>query len=367
MTPLRIITISALMFAAFLLSACNEMGAEPPKQGIEMARPAKIVPVLSTGVSLMRTYPGTLEASERADLAFRVGGQLSELPAQAGLRVKKGDLLARLDAADYQNTFEERQARFDLAQIQHDQAKKLLEKNVTSQLQFDQTVSELKSARATLDRARDNLRYTRLLAPFDGIVARVDVENHQAIQAKTTVIQLQDDRQLDIRFSVPESVISQMKRVEDPKLIAGICGTVRFASHAELSYRACHNEHESIPDPLTRTYTAVFSLDKVTDFAALPGMTASVELDLSEFMLDEVDGGLLVPVEGVFEQEGKKWVWRVDSEMRARRIPVGVGRFEGSALEITAGLEVGQRIIAAGVSYVREGLLVKPMVKERGL
>ena len=96
-------------------------------------------------------------------------------------------------------------------------------------------------------------------------------------------------------------------------------------------------------------------------------MTASIELDLSAFLPDDSANGLLVPVEAVFGEQGTKWVWRVDAEMRAARTPVEVGRFEGKMLEITDGLSAENRIIAAGVSFIREGMLVKPLVKERGL
>lgn len=283
---------------------------------------------------------------------------MSELPAKAGLRVNKGDLLARLDDKDFQNTFEERQARFELATIQHDQATKLLEKNLSSQLQYEQAASELKSARAAFDQARDNLQYTRLLAPFDGIVARVDVENYQAVQAQAPILQLQDDQRLDIRFSVPESLISQIKLIVDPEVIRGVCGIASFATHPNRSYPTCYKEHESVPDPLTRNYSAVFSVEKITDFAALPGMTVSVELDLSVFLSEDAATGLLVPVEAVFEHKGEKWVWGVDAEMRAQQIPVEVGRFEGDALEIVDGLTAESRIIAAGVNYICESMLV---------
>ncbi len=363
----KLMSIRPLFIVVLMLSACDKTPDETATVQIEKARPAKIVSVASTGVNLLRTYPGTLEASKRAELAFRVGGQLIELPAQAGLRVKQGDLLARLDEAEYRNTLGERQARYDLAKIQYDQLKKLLKKNLSSQLQFDQAAAELKSAKSALDQAHDNLRYTQLLAPFDGIVARVDVENHQAIQAKVPVIQLQDDERLDIHFSVPESIVSQLKRIDDPAVIEGICAITHFSTRPGKTYRACHKEHESVQDTLTRNYSVVFSLEKITDFAALPGMTASIELDFSAFRSGDVDSWLLVPVEAVFEQDGKKWVWRVDADMRAQRIPVEVGRFEGGMLEITNGLAVEHKIIAAGVSYIREGMLVKPMVKERGL
>lgn len=367
MNPVNVLFMMPLLLAALVLSGCEESDTESAETQIEKARPAKIVSVVSAGVSMLRSFPGTLEASNKADLAFRVGGQLSELPAQAGLRAKQGDLLARLDDSDYQNTFKERQARFDLARIQHDQARKLLKQQLSSQLQYDQTVAELKSAQAALDQARDNVQYTQLKAPFDGIVARVDVKNHQAIQAKVPLIRLQDIQRLDIRFSVPESLISQLKQVDDPAVIEALCGTVRFSSHSDGAYRACHKEHESVPDSLTRNYSAVFTLEKITHFSTLPGMSASIEIDFSAFLPENSAKGLLVPVEAVFEKGGQQWVWSVDLEMRARQVAVEAGRFEGGKIEIAKGLVISDRVIAAGVSYIREGMLVKPLIKERGL
>ncbi len=175
MNPIRAFGKVITLTAAVVLSACDKSEIATMEAQNERARPAKIVSVLSDGISVLRTFPGMLEATKKADLAFRVGGQLIELPAQAGLQVNKGGLLARLDESEFQNTLEERQARFDLASIQHDQASKLLEKKLTSKLQYDQTKAELKSARAALEQARDNLENTRMQAQIDGNVARVDV------------------------------------------------------------------------------------------------------------------------------------------------------------------------------------------------
>jgi multidrug efflux pump subunit AcrA (membrane-fusion protein) len=253
-------------------------------------------------------FPGRLRRPKRQNWH-------SGLVAQAGLAVKEGDLLARLDESDFQNTLKERQARYDLAKVKHDQISKLKEKEFTSQLQLDQTASELKSARAALKQARDNLRYTSLVAPFDGVVARVDIDNFQAVQAKTPIIQLQADDRLDIRFSVPESLISQLKLIEDPAMIEGVCGIVRF----------------------------------------------------SDFLPDDVKDALLVPVEAVFEKEGAKRVWRIDPDMRAQLVSVEVGRISKGLIEITNGLNLDDRVAAAGVSYIHEGMLLRPVVKERGL
>lgn len=367
MITYRVVATTLLINAALLLAACDTVEKPQQKAQPEVARPAKIVPVISTGISSLRTYPGTLEASQKAELAFRVGGQLLSLPAQPGLRVKKGDLLAQLDDADYRNTYNERKARYELAKIQHNQASKLIKQKLSSQLQFDQAVAELRSAEAALEQARDNLQYTRLVAPFDGMIARVDVENFQAIQAKMPIIQLHDERGLEVHFSVPESLISQLKRVEDPEIINSYCGTARISSHPDRPYKACHKEHESVPDPLTRNYAAVFSLEQTTNFALLPGMSVSIELDFTPLMPESERKWLLVPLEAVYEKDGKQWVWRVNDQMRAVATTVQVGHFEGEMLEIIQGLTKSDRVIAAGVSYVREGMLVKPFVKERGL
>ena len=367
--PSRKSLVLVLFFGtALMLNGCEQKNpGEASPQGPEQARTAKIVPVLSAGVSALRTYPGTLEAYQKADLAFRVEGQLIERPAKPGLRVKKGDELARLDDTDYRNTLDEREARYGLAKIQYDQASKLLKQKLSSQLKFDQALAEMKSARAALEQARDNLDYTRLLAPFDGIVARINVENYQAIKAKETVIHLQNDRLLDVHFSVPETLINRLKKVQDPAVLANYCGSVHFSSHPGKAYRACYREHESVPDALTRNYATVFTLDEMPGFAALPGMTVTISLDFSQLLPEDQKKGLLIPLEAVFEKNGQKWVWRVDEAMRAHRVPVEVGRFEGRMLEITQGLTSKDKVIAAGVDYVRENMLVKALFKERGL
>ena len=352
---------------ALALSACMQQDDQAVGTTAEIARPAKIVPVTEAEAGLQRTYPGTLQASEHVDLAFRVGGQLIELPATPGLRVKQGQLLALIDEADYRNSYVERQARFDLAQIQHDQIAKLREKNLSSQLQFDQAKADLKSARAALTQARENVQYTRLEAPFDGVVARVDVDNFQSIQAKSPVLQLQDDSQIDIHFSVPESLISQLKVVEDPSILQQVCGQARFFSQPGKSFKACYKEHEATPDPITRGYGSVFTLVEKTDFPALPGMSVSITVDLSAFAADDRPSGLLAPVEAVFENQGKRWVWQVNEQMRAQLTEVEVGELAQEQVEIRSGLSPDSQVIAAGISYIREGMLLKPMVKERGL
>ena len=116
------------------------------------------------------------------------------------------------------------------------------------------------------------------------MVARVDIENYQSVQAQQTVIHLRREEPLMIRFSVPETLIARLKYVDDAETLKSFCGNVIFATHPEISFRACYKEHETEPDQLTRNYSGLFRLDPVNDFVALPGMTATITLDFSDFL-----------------------------------------------------------------------------------
>jgi len=363
-----IMNLAVLLIAGLIITGCEKDSNSESPNLLKTAKPVKILSVQSSQIHTIRSYPGTLDASQKAELAFRVGGELVELPGQPGMQLKKGELIARLDEAEYKNILDEREAKYELAKIQFNQARKLVNQKVGSKLQFDLTKAELKSAKSAMEMARDNLSYTKLVAPFDGIIAQLSVENYQAIQPQVPIIQFQNEASLDVYFSVPESIITQLINTEeDQDIIRNYCGKVRFGKHPDKQYKACYKKHESIPDPLTRNYSAVFSLQPIKEFSALPGMTVTMTLDFAPLLIKKKFKGVLVPVETVFDENGKQWVWRVNKEMKAKKTEVKTGRFIDDKLLITDGLQQGQLIIAAGVSYIREDMLVRAITKERGL
>lgn len=347
-----------------LFSACAEDAAPARSVVSSQPRPAKIITLKSDEGRLTHRFPGTIQASRVSELAFRVGGELVALPARAGMVVRKGEVLAQLDDRDFRNTLTEREAKYDLALTQHQRAKTLFEKNYTTKAGLDEAAANLKAAKAALEIARDELGYTRLRAPFGGLIGSVSVENHQAITARAGVMQLQDDAETDVVFNVPESLMTKVHRIEDPR---GLCGTVRFNARPELSYRACYKEHDSVPDPLTRTYRVVYSMPRIEAFPALPGMAVSIEQDLTGLLSPTGETGVVVPVEAVFDEAGTQWVWRVNEQMAVERVAVTCGSIQGAGLRLLHGVDPGDRVVVAGVSRLREGQRVVPFVKERGL
>jgi len=351
------------------LAACSRPQPPPPP---EVSRPAKLFTVEGPDALLIRSFPGEVRASDVADLAFRVTGELIEFPANRGIEVKQGDLLARLDPSDYQAALNQARAEYDLAVAQFNRSAELIDRQLISQADYDQGLSLMKVRKADLTRARNNLDYTRLYAPFDGVVARRLAENFESVAPGQVVLILQTQRMIDVLVDVPESIIARVERTKanrDPQPVQ-----VRFGSATDRTYTAHYKEHETDADSATLTFKVTFSLPVPDDLNVLPGMSATVIADLSELFKEEAANTTLVPIEAVFSAEDQpleadyRQVWIVDpATMRTSRRDVKVGLLTGEKIAIMEGLIEGDLIIAAGVNEVEEGMLVRAMQRERGL
>ena len=328
-----------------------------------MPQPVKLQ-VVDGGDGALRHYPGKVVATEGSELAFRVSGQLERFPVRAGEQVKKGQLLAALDPSDFRNQLADRQAQYDLAESQYQRGISLRDRGVISEAQFDEIEAKRRQAQAALSLARDNVNYTRLKAPYGGTVARTEVENYQFVQAKQPILYLQGDKNIDIEFAVSERFLANLKKDgEDyqPEL--------RFEGAPDKVFKASYKEHEASADDRTQTYIITLTMPNPEGILVLPGMSVDVAIDLSKIMR-KATAWPQVPVEAVFNPDGKDsaHVWRFNPEDgTVSAVPVTLGQVIGNGVEITAGLETGDKVVGAGVHHLKEGQEVRELVKERGL
>lgn len=352
-----------------LISACSD---STPVSQPEVARPAKIFTVEGPDALMVRSFPGEVKASDVADLAFRVGGEIIDFPADRGTEVSQGDVLARIDPSDYQAAVDQMRAEYDLSVAQFKRSEELVGRDLISKAEYDQRLAMMKVSEANLARARNNLDYTQLFAPFDGVVARRLAENYESVAAGQVVLIVQTIKMIDVLVDVPESIISRVERTQanrNPRPVQ-----VRFGTDADRTHTAVYKEHETEADAATLTYKVTFSLPVPDNLNVLPGMSATVIADLSHLFRSEAANLTLVPIESVFSAEEEpldseyKQVWVVIPEtMRTARRNVKVGLLTGNRIAITEGLKEGDMIISAGVNAVVEGMWVRPLERERGL
>lgn len=347
---------------ALLTGGCEPEKAQS-KRAQELVRPVKIAVAVPAGNSNIKRFPGITEAARKSTLTFRVNGLVQELPIKAGQTVKKGDLIAHLDEVPYQNVINDRRAKFIFAEAQFGRQRTLYEKKRVAKAKIDETEATLKTAKTALDIAEEDLRHTRLVAPYDGVIAQVHIDNHQNIQAKEPVVQLLGSDNVDIAFDVPENLFLQVSRSGNTK----IPFQISFNARPDLTFTAFYLKHDSVPDPTTRSYRVVVEMPQPDKVIILPGMSVNVEVDLSGLISRQATSDVLVPVEALFEDDGQTYVWAPDDDNFSRKVAVTVKNIEADSVRISDGLERGQRVIAAGVSQIHEGLKVRPLKRERGL
>ena len=351
-----------VILLAVVLYGCS--GEQQPQPAAETTRPVKtlVIADASGSGSGVRNFPARIDAAQQAELAFRVPGKVDQLLVKEGDVVQAEQTVARLDPKDFQIVVNDRQAIFDRDTKNYDRAKGLVKSGAISRMDFDRIEAEFKSARAALDSALQDLDYTDLKAPFSGIIAQRYIQQFEEVQAKQSIATLQDVETLEVKFDVPESVIRIIRPGDDGTARSELASAeASFDDLPGQSFPLTFKEVATKADANTQTFQVTFSMDQVAQRTILPGMTATVTVDLSEFM--DLSTTFAVPVSAVvgdFKLDPRVWV--VDSEsMTTRAQPVAVGRMTGDTIEVTEGLESGMRIVTAGASFVTEGMQVTLM------
>lgn len=376
-----------MLFSLFLaggLAACSEPEAPLSRQ---LVYPVKLIALSDEGGGVIQRYPGVVEASERSNLSFRIGGELRTLSVQAGQDVEKGELIALLDDRDANSELNNARSSFNLAQATYKRMKYSVDKGAISRARFDEAKAEFQSAQAQFSRAQDQLSYTKLKAPYAGVIARVPVDNYQVVAAQETIAVLQQPGQIDVTFNMPER---QVRGINRERAAAGRRGDealawVHFGS-GKQRYPARYKEHDASASEGSLSYQVTLTLPEPQNITVLSGMSATVELDMQQ-LTGAVKGQWRVPMEAVVMRDSapdQAVVWRYvpkvsdsasatdggqsdDEQGTVEIIKVKVLQATGKGMVISGELSAGDRLVTAGASRMTAGERVRPWVKEAGL
>ncbi|MGH9421486.1 MAG: efflux RND transporter periplasmic adaptor subunit [Thermoanaerobaculia bacterium] len=232
---------------------------------------------------------GTLGAVTTVSVGTQVSGQVSELLVDYNDTVKKGQLLARIDPTLAQQAVVDAQANLDKTRAQLLQGERDYNRNrqltadglvaqsalEVSQSSFDVARADVKSAQVALDRARQNLAYTNIYAPIDGVVVDRNVQQGQTVAASLSAPQLfliaNDLVHMQILAQVGESDIAQVKEGQQ------VSFTVQALPNQTFKGTVQQVRLQSTTADNVVNYTVVIAVDN-TQNKLLPGMTARVEL-----------------------------------------------------------------------------------------
>jgi len=334
--------------------------SDEPATEVEIVRPVKSVVVGDAQILGDRRFPGRATATQEVNLAFDVRGKLVERPVKVGDEVEQGQLIAQLDQRDFRSNVKAAQAALTRDRKNFQRAKELIRDGNISQADYDRLEARLDVADAELSVAQKALTDSVLVAPFDGRIANLFVENFQAVRAKQEIARLLDSTHVEFTIQIPEQLISLVSYIRDIK--------VEFDSFPGRPVPASIKEIGTEASATTRTYPITLTMEQPEGFEILPGM-AGIATGRPELPESMKMSGIPVPVTAVFTdtESSGNFVWVVDTGSKTvKRRPVEVGELGDTGIPVTGGLEAGERVVTAGVSYLREGQKVKLLESQGG-
>jgi len=352
----------AVMFATLILTAC---GDAPEPESKEVVRPVKLMTLVAGDTGRTLEYPGHVSATRAVSLGFEVPGKIIELPITDGLRVKKDQLLARLDPVDYVAARNAAKANLNAAQAAYSRAKRIFDQGAGSQAEVDRALRDIRVAKADMNKASKALDDTILKAPFTGMIARKIADNYENVQAKQAILQLQDISSLELDVNIPEQDVARAKAGltldQYTKLLKLEVGV---STIPDRRFPARLISMEAAANAVTRTYLATLAFDNPEDVNVLPGMTAHAILHLPDRAMNKMGfKGFMIPTTATMvDSSGKPYVWRFDPEsQQVHRTPVTLGDMSGADVLVTDGLKSGDQIAESGAAYLHEGMKVRPL------
>lgn len=341
-----------------LLTACEQQVEERAP----VVRPVRILSIGDAGTGRRLAYSGAIRAGETAELGFEVAGRIIELPVIEGQQVNQGDMLARLDPADFQARLNQAEANYRQAQTTFERYKDIVERGAVSRQELDLRQRNYEVAQAELATARKALGDTRLVAPFSGQIGRRLVDNFVNVQAKEGVVILQDLTKLEVVISIPEQDWARARpnltKEERTELVRPM---VSLSMVPNREFPARLKEIATVADPITRTFEVIAVMDNPSDVSILPGMTANITVTIPEGgTAAGPDTAFSIPANAVLaDEQGNSTVWKVDSTtMTVSRTVIQLGDISGNQVRVLGGLNPGDRIATSGVHNLREGMQV---------
>ena len=384
--------VLAGMIGALLLfaSACSSKGRGSDQPQSAMPPPVVVVAsAIQKTIPVYREYVGRTAANYTVDVRPQVTGILESAPFAEGQLVKKGQVLFTIDPREYQATLQSAQAQLAKAEADVSQAQASLLKNrqdvaryaplvkqqaipqeqyddavaaaAVAQAQVEQAQAEVKGAQAAIHQASINLGYTVIRSPLDGVAGRrqVDPGNLVSPGMSTPLVNISSLAPMRVDFSISET--DYLRFITRHQSAAA-----RRAEAEKISFQLLLPDGSAFPHP-GRFYMAGSAVSAQTgtllieaEFPNPQGILKPGQFCRVRFASEQLPNAILVPRQAVMELQGAQVVMAVspNDTVELHTITTTV-TFENDSI-VSAGLEAGARVIAAGQQKVRPGMKVKP-------
>ncbi|WP_457577094.1 efflux RND transporter periplasmic adaptor subunit [Desulfomarina sp.] len=342
---LAMIVLIGLLFVS--ISRKNEIIAAAKTSEVRPEKPAINVVTLTLSPTTIHdriNLPGSIEPWTRLRLMAKIGGTITEVLLREGDRVKKGDVLARIESTDYKIALDRAEAAYRLAKSEYQRDKSIYEKGVIPTSALEAKKTTMQTARADYENAKLLYSRTTVTSPMDGIIRRMDAKIGLQLSPGDPIAEILEIDRVKGVVGIPESDVTAVRRLSKINI------TVQALENRKISAKV-HFLSPS-PETIARLYNLELEIDN-RDGEILPGMFIRADI-----VKKTVEGAIAVPFYSVISRNNEQFVY-VEENGTARKHIVQLGIMEKWLVRITEGLKPGDRLIVEGHRDVEDGQKIK--------
>jgi membrane fusion protein (multidrug efflux system) len=316
-------------------------GGENPQNA---AIPVKAVAAKKGDISRFLMQTTTIEAERQVDILAKVSGQVVKLPAEEGMQVKTGELLAQLDEAEIKINYLRSKVTYETDKSVYERSKEMLEKTFISKEEYEAARLQYESSKSAYEAARLQMEYTSVRAPFDGVITARNIELGQRVNVNEALFTLADFNPLRAKIYVPEKDIT--------RIYEGQGAAITVEAQPGIEFNGVVKMVSPVVDP--ESGTSKVTIDITDSKGKLkPGMFASV------FITTETHTNtLIIPKRAMVLETDLDQVY-IYNDGKAHKVTLKLGFTSGDNVEVLEGLQEGELVVTAGQDGLREGLPIR--------
>jgi len=326
---------------AVILAVLSSCGSGNGKDSDTYVKLVKTARVQQDSLVEQKQFPATVEENQKINLAFRVAGPIKKIHVREGDYVKKGQLIAEMDARDYEVQKAAAQAQVEQLRSEYARVQQLHRRNSVADNDYEKMKAGKEMAEAKLENVNDQLNDTRLYAPFSGYVAEVMFDDGALVNHGTPIATMIDVSKLRVEINVPSSMFLKRDAITKIECTQDDIPGKTFALTLD-NYNIKANNNG--------LYAIYLHHQPDANSPLAPGMNVSVKI----YYTTPFNSLLSLPANAVFEKENESYVWLVeDNTVRSKKIVLSKQIRDGN-LQVSAGLKAGDQVVIGGLNLLKE-------------
>ena len=334
-------------FCKILIVVFVFFGCKNGSKNNDFVRPVKVSKVFKAIEEPIDMLSGSVVAGNEAIPSFTVPGLLTNIYVKEGDFVKAGALVAEIDATDYKSTAEAAESKYQQVNSEVSRVEELFKKGSVAKNEYEKAISGKQSVSSLYQTAMNQLKATKLYAPMSGIVQSIDVVKYQTLMPGMGVLTIVNTDKLSVETNIPSALFVKQNEF---KSFYGYSAFTSEPIPMKIRYIAPKANNNQL-------YKVVLDIDPKHLKNLAPGMSIEIKLTHKASVSQEIS----VPLQAVFNEGSKEYVWLVDAEsliVKKQEITTVALNKEGRIV-VSAGLNGDESIVTAGVHKLHEGQKIK--------